>query len=91
MAMDDAAAGSQAMAETTSILNYFTDLPDYRPTGKVEFPLPEALLLILLAVQVRPHTITLATSSPRSTLSLTSTPRELGRCANQNSRGADKP
>ena len=39
-----------AIAETTSFLNYFNDLPDYRQAGKVDYPLPEVLLLILLAV-----------------------------------------
>jgi predicted transposase YbfD/YdcC len=39
-----------AIAETTSFLHYFNDLPDHRQAGKVEYPLPEVLLLILLAV-----------------------------------------
>jgi predicted transposase YbfD/YdcC len=39
-----------AIAETTSFLHYFNDLPDHRQAGKVDYPLPEVLLLILLAV-----------------------------------------
>src|SRR5260370_17708557 len=38
------------IAETTSFLHYFSELPDYRQAGKVDYPLPEVLLLILLAV-----------------------------------------
>jgi hypothetical protein len=37
-----------AIAETTSFLNYFNNLPDY--CQQARFPLPEVLLLILLAV-----------------------------------------
>ena len=40
----------EAISETTSFLRYFNDLPDYRQAGKVDYPLPEVLLLILLAV-----------------------------------------
>src|SRR5260370_4978661 len=39
-----------AIAETTSFLHYFSELPDHRQAGKVDYPLPEVLLLILLAV-----------------------------------------
>lgn len=39
-----------AIMETTSFLHYFNDLPDHRQAGKVDYPLPEVLLLILLAV-----------------------------------------
>jgi DDE_Tnp_1-associated len=39
-----------AIAETTSFLHYFSNLPDYRQAGKVDYPFPEVLLLILLAV-----------------------------------------
>src|ERR1022692_2399725 len=39
-----------AMAETTSFLHYFSGLPDHRQAGKVNYPLAEVLLLILLAV-----------------------------------------
>ena len=43
-------AGFAEIAETTSFLQYFNDLPDHRQSGKVNYPLPEVLLLILLAV-----------------------------------------
>jgi predicted transposase YbfD/YdcC len=39
-----------ALAETTCFLRYFKDMPDKRQAGKVEYPLPEILLLSLLAV-----------------------------------------
>ena len=39
-----------AIVETTSFLQYFNDLPDHRQAGEVDYPLPEVLLLILLAV-----------------------------------------
>ena len=48
--MADDGTAFAAIAETTSFLNYFSDLPDYRQAGKVDYPLPEVLLLILLAV-----------------------------------------
>ena len=48
--MADDGTAFAAIAETTSFLNYFSDLPDYRQVGKVDYPLPEVLLLILLAV-----------------------------------------
>jgi predicted transposase YbfD/YdcC len=38
------------ISETTSFLHYFSGLPDHRQAGKVDYPLPEVLLLILLAV-----------------------------------------
>ena len=56
--MEDTAAGFEAIAETTSFLHYFNDLPDYRQPGKVEYPLPEVLLLILLAVLAGAETFT---------------------------------
>ena len=56
--MDDGAVGFEAIAETTSFLYYFSDLPDYRQPGKVEYPLPEVLLLILLAVLAGAETFT---------------------------------
>jgi predicted transposase YbfD/YdcC len=43
-------AGFAEIAETTSFLQYFSELPDHRQAGKVNYPLPEVLLLILLAV-----------------------------------------
>ena len=39
-----------AIVETTSFLHHFKELPDHRQAGKVDYPLPEVLLLILLAV-----------------------------------------
>ena len=48
--MADDGTAFAAVAETTSFLSYFKDLPDYRQSGKVDYPLPEVLLLILLAV-----------------------------------------
>jgi hypothetical protein len=50
MTMADDGTAFAAIAETTSFLNYFNNLADYRPAGKVDYPLPEVLLLILLAV-----------------------------------------
>jgi predicted transposase YbfD/YdcC len=41
---------SNAIDETTVFLFYFKDLPDPRQPGKVVYPLPEVLLLCLLAV-----------------------------------------
>src|SRR5260370_36569129 len=38
------------IAETTSFLHYFSELPDHCQACKVDYPLPEVLLLILLAV-----------------------------------------
>jgi len=48
--MDSDRTGFAAIAETTSFLHHFNDLPDHRQAGKVDYPLPEVLLLILLAV-----------------------------------------
>jgi predicted transposase YbfD/YdcC len=39
-----------AFAETVVFLDHFKDLPDPRQAGKVRYPLPEILLLCLLAV-----------------------------------------
>jgi hypothetical protein len=50
MTMADDGTAFAAIAETTSFLNYFNNMPDYRQAGKVDYPLPEVLLLILLAV-----------------------------------------
>ena len=38
-----------AAVETTSFLSYFKDLPDHRQPGKVDYPLREVLLLVLMA------------------------------------------
>src|SRR5438309_11889027 len=47
-----------AISETTSFLHYFSELPDHRQPGKVDYPLPEVLLLILLAVLAGAETFT---------------------------------
>ena len=47
-----------AIVETTNFLHYFNDLPDRRQAGKVDYPLPEVLLLILLAVLAGAETFT---------------------------------
>ena len=39
-----------AFDDTVCFLDYFKDLPDPRQAGKVIYPLPEVLLLCLLAV-----------------------------------------
>jgi len=56
--MDSDEAGFAAVAETTSFLHYFSELPDHRQPGKVDYPLPEVLLLILLAVLAGAETFT---------------------------------
>jgi predicted transposase YbfD/YdcC len=48
--MERAGAAPTAFAETVVFLDYFRDLPDPRQAGKVLYPLPEVLLLCLLAV-----------------------------------------
>ena len=48
--MNATGAGFGEIAETTSFLHHFRELPDHRQAGKVDYPLPEVLLLILLAV-----------------------------------------
>jgi hypothetical protein len=50
MTMDADGARFGEIAETTSFLHYFSELLDHRQPGKVHYPLPEVLLLILLAV-----------------------------------------
>jgi predicted transposase YbfD/YdcC len=50
MMMDADGTGFGEITETTSFLHYFSELPDHRQAGKVDYPLPEVLLLILLAV-----------------------------------------
>src|SRR4051812_49914745 len=51
-------AGFAEIVETTSFLHYFSELPDHRQPGKVDYPLPEVLLLILLAVLAGAETFT---------------------------------
>ena len=48
--MDSDGTQFASIVETTSFLHYFNGLPDHRQAGKVDYPLPEILLLILLAV-----------------------------------------
>jgi predicted transposase YbfD/YdcC len=48
--MDGVAQDFPALAEATSFLQYFKDMPDCRQAGKVIYPLDEILLLCLLAV-----------------------------------------
>jgi hypothetical protein len=47
--MDSDGTRFAAIVETTSFLNHFKALPGNRQAGKVDYPLPEVLLLILLA------------------------------------------
>jgi hypothetical protein len=42
--------GCEAVAESVVFLRHFEDLPDPRQRAKVMYPLPEVLLLCLLAV-----------------------------------------
>src|SRR4030081_2800436 len=48
--MDSEGTPFAEVSETTSFLHHFSGLPDHRQAGKVDYPLPEVLLLILLAV-----------------------------------------
>lgn len=48
--MDAVETDFLAIAEATSFLHYFKDMPDHRQAGKVEYPLREILLLSLLGV-----------------------------------------
>jgi hypothetical protein len=57
MAMDDAVDGCGALGEGLVFLSYFDDVPDPRQRAKVMYPLPEALLLRLLAVLAGAETI----------------------------------
>jgi hypothetical protein len=56
--MDSDGGQFAAIAETTSFLHHFKDLPDHRQAGKVDYPLLEVLLLILLAVLAGAETFT---------------------------------
>jgi len=51
-------SGCEAVAESIVFLSYFEDLPDPRQRAKVMYPLPEVLLLCLLAVLAGAETIT---------------------------------
>ena len=48
--MERAGSDLTAFGEMVVFLDYFKDLPDPRQAGKVIYPLPEVLLLCLLAV-----------------------------------------
>ena len=50
--------GCEAIAESVVFLRYFEDLPDPRQRAKVMYPLPEVLLLCLLAVLAGAETVT---------------------------------
>jgi predicted transposase YbfD/YdcC len=56
--MDELAVDGGAFAETVVFLSYFKDLPDIRQRGKIMYPLPEVLLLCLLAVLAGAETVT---------------------------------
>src|ERR1700691_4192566 len=56
--MDSGGTRFAAVAETKSFLYYFNSLPDHRQAGKVDFPLPEVPVLILLAVLAGAETFT---------------------------------
>ncbi|MCW1410813.1 MULTISPECIES: ISAs1 family transposase [Rhizobium] len=56
--MDEEACDIEAIAETVVFLSYFKNLPDGRQIAKVKYPLPEVLLLCLLAVIAGAETIT---------------------------------
>ena len=56
--MEGVGVGDGDFAETVVFLSYFKDLPDSRQRGKVRYPLPEVLLLCLLAVLAGAETIT---------------------------------
>jgi hypothetical protein len=47
----DVAPDCGALGDVVIFLNYFKDMPDHRPRGKVLYPLDEVLLLSLLAVR----------------------------------------
>ena len=50
MTLQEPSSGPEALSEALVFLNFFADLPDHRQAGKVIYPLPEILLLCLLAV-----------------------------------------
>jgi predicted transposase YbfD/YdcC len=56
--MDGNGPEAGALAETVVFLSHFRDLPDTRQRGKVRYPLPEVLLLCLLAVLAGAETVT---------------------------------
>ena len=56
--MDLGSDGCEAIAESVVFLRYFESLPDPRQRAKVMYPLPEVLLLCLLAVLAGAETVT---------------------------------
>ena len=50
MTLQEPSSGPGAQSEALIFLSFFADLPDPRQAGKVIYPLPEILLLCLLAV-----------------------------------------
>jgi DDE_Tnp_1-associated len=50
MTLQEPSSGPGAQNEAFVFLSFFADLPDPRQAGKVIYPLPEVLLLCLLAV-----------------------------------------
>jgi len=50
MTLQEPSSGPEALSEALVFLNFFAELPDPRQAGKVIYPLPEILLLCLLAV-----------------------------------------
>lgn len=56
--MDGPTPDGGAIVESVVFLGYFKELPDPRQRGKVMYPLPEVLLLCLLAVLAGAETIT---------------------------------
>ena len=56
--MGTVACADEAIDETIVFLDHFKDMPDGRQRAKVRYPLPEVLLLCLLAVLAGAETIT---------------------------------
>ena len=94
--MDSDGTRFAEISETTSFLHYFSGLPDHRQPGKVDYPLPEVLLLILLAVlagaerspNIAP-TRAVALSTERSCAPSSPSPRSRGRSGSAGQSGED--
>jgi predicted transposase YbfD/YdcC len=56
--MEDVVRPAEAIVDTVVFLKHFRDLPDERQHAKVKYPLPEVLLLCLLAVIAGAESIT---------------------------------
>ena len=50
MTLQETSSGPGVQSEALVFLSFFADLPDPRQAGKIIYPLPEVLLLCLLAV-----------------------------------------